>query len=248
MENKKMNALELKNVFFSYKKTNFVINDLDLTVKEGEIHGLLGHNGAGKTTILRLISGLLEPSRGSVTFFENMTHKSHSIDFISYMPETIGIYEKLNSIQNLEFRGLAEGLSKREIKQRSRDLLKKLGLNGRKKELAGYLSHGLRKRLSLSCALVKNPRVLLLDEPTNGIDPASLKIIIDLLKDLNKNGATILISSHDLATISRLCTAISILQEGKIVYGHDMADVNLEYLENMYLEKTGAEMSEDGNE
>jgi ABC-2 type transport system ATP-binding protein len=242
MGNEKMNAFELKNVFFSYKKTDFVINDLDLIVKEGEIHGLLGHNGAGKTTILRLISGLLDPSQGSVTFFENMTHTSHSIDFISYMPETIGIYEKLNSSQNLEFRGLAEGLSKHEIEQRSKGLLSKLGLNGRKKELAGYLSHGLRKRLSLSCALVKNPRVLLLDEPTSGIDPASLRIIIDLLKDLNKNGTTILISSHDLATISKLCSSISILQEGKIVYEHGISDVNLEHLETIYLEKTGVEM------
>ena len=157
------------------------------------------------------------------------------------MPESIGIYERLNPLQNLKFRGLAEGLAKSEVETRSAELLSKLGLNGRKTELSGYLSHGLQKRLSLSCALIKEPKLLLLDEPTNGIDPASLRTIVDLLKELNKNGTTILISSHDLATISKLCASLTIIQEGKKVHSQTNSDVNPEDLESIYLEKTGLE-------
>jgi len=237
-----MNAIEFQDVSFAYKKNNPVINDLNLLVGEGEIHGLLGHNGAGKTTILRLIIGLLEPIRGTVSIFENRDGKKIAKNYISYMPESIGIYEKLNPVQNLEFRGLAEGLTKSEVEGRSRELLSGLGLDGKKKELAGYLSHGLRKRLSLSCALIKEPKLLLLDEPTNGVDPASLKILIDLLKILNRKGTTILISSHDLMTISRLCSSLTIIQEGKAVYNQAASQIDPEYLESIYLEKTGGDI------
>jgi ABC-type multidrug transport system ATPase subunit len=232
-----MNVVEFKNVFFAYRKDEYVIDNLELKVKKGEIHGLLGHNGAGKTTIFRLIVGLLKPKKGSITFFSNMSYNNNSIDFISYMPETRGIYEKLNVVQNLEFRGLAEGLSMHEVKSRSSELLDKFMLNVKKNELAGYLSHGLQKRLSLSCALIKKPQLLLLDEPTNGIDPSSLKIISNFLKELNKNGTTIFISSHDLTSISKLCSSVTIIQNGRSIYNGKISDIGS--LEDIYLEKTG---------
>jgi len=232
-----MNAIELKSINFAYNKNNYVLNNLNLVIDDGKIHGLLGHNGAGKTTVIRIIVGLLEPINGTISLFKDSNNK-FAKDFISYMPESIGIYEKLNSIQNLEFRGKAEGLTKKETEVRTRELLTRLGLERKKKELAGYLSHGLRKRLSLACALIKKPKLLLLDEPTNGIDPVSLKIIINLLKALNEEGTTILISSHDLATISKLCSSFTIIQEGKDVYNQISSEINLRFLESIYFEKT----------
>lgn len=231
-----MQVLAFKNVCFAYRKNNFVIDNLDLQIEKNEIHGLLGHNGAGKTTVLRLIAGLLKPDSGHITPFEDDDPKRNPGEFFSYMPETIGIYEKLNTMQNLRFRGEAEGLSNNEIKSRSSELMEKLGLGKRKNELAGYLSNGLKKRLSLACALIKKPRLLLLDEPTNSLDPASLKVIIDLLKELNKSGITILICSHDLPTVAKLCSCVTIIQEGKSIYNSKISDINS--LEKVYLEKT----------
>jgi ABC-type multidrug transport system ATPase subunit len=228
-----MDLVTLNRVHFRYNKKTEVLNDLDLNLRKGSCHGFLGHNGAGKTTTLRIIMGLLKPENGTVSYCDGFNKRNN---VISYMPEYGGIYERLSVGQNIVFRGEIQGLTRYTIDNNMEDMLSILGLQERLNEKAGYLSQGLKRRLSLACAMISNPELLILDEPTNGIDPVSLKVITDTLRNINSNGTTILISSHNLHFISQICGEISIIQNGKRIY--NSTNIDAASIENLYIEKT----------
>lgn len=222
-----------KDINFSYKKKNNVINDLSFDIKRGQAYGILGHNGAGKSTIFKLVLGILKPTNGTITL------KSEEIECsMSYMPENGGIYEKLTAIQNLKFRARISKLSEYEIENKIEELLKKLKLINRANEPVSGWSNGMKKRLSLACALISEPSILFLDEPTNGIDPESLMIVIDVLKKLNKDGTTLLIISHNLDFVKKVTDKILIMQSGRLIYEGATSKCDLEEL---YINKTREE-------
>jgi len=231
-------VVKFENVFFSYNKRDLVINNVDLNIAQGQIHGILGHNGAGKTTTFRLLLGLLKPKSGLIQCDGFVSEdRNFPRGLISYMPESIGIYEKLTGFQNLEFRARTARVPHSQIRPKSKELLKSLRLLNRAHERAGYWSNGMKKRLSLACALISQPKLLLLDEPTSGIDPESLSIIRQILKKINNQGTTIILSSHDLNSVEKICTHISILQYGKLIYT-GVLDGNISSLEEFYLKHT----------
>ena len=217
------------------------LEDVSLDIPEGQFLGLLGHNGAGKTTALRLMLGLLRPQAGHIKVGGYVPGSpSAPRTLVSYMPELVGVYEMLTGFQNLEFRARAAQVEPAEIRPRSKALLKRLGLLKRGSEKVGYWSKGMKQRLSLACTLVCHPRILLLDEPTNGLDPESLSIILEILRRANAEGTTIIMSSHDLHSVRRVCTHIAIIQNGHIIHTGAL-DGNIESLEKMYLKLTVGE-------
>lgn len=222
-----------KNVSFQYSKNNDVINDLNLHIKEGSIHGVLGHNGAGKTTLFRLTLGLLKPQKGKILLGTND---------ISYMPTDNGLYEKLTGFQNIEFRAKIFKVSPSVLNTEANLLLKQLRILRRANESVLKWSTGMKKRLALACALIANPKILILDEPTNGIDPESLNIVVNMLKKINEKGVTILLSSQDLNFISKVCNYISIIQDGSLVYENSI-NVN-KNIEDIYLKYTNSNSEE----
>jgi len=230
--------IKFDNVTFSYSRKARALDEVTLRVGQGQILGLLGHNGAGKTTTLRLILGLLRPQSGQIEI-DGFTPGSPRMPrgWVAYMPEVSGVYERLTGFQNLDFRARAAKVAPAQIRLKSEELLDRLGLLERGEDKAGHWSKGMRQRLSLACALICQPKLLLLDEPTNGLDPESLSIILQMLREVYNEGTTIVLSSHDLNSVRKICTDIAVLQHGRLIYT-GAPDGTVESLEDLYLKLT----------
>lgn len=211
-----MYAIETKNLTKKYKNKT-VVDKVNLFVPEGSIFGFVGENGAGKTTIMRLLTGLSEPSGGSYKLFDvsNTDRKIYETrSHISAIVESTSLIPTMNAMENLKFAYLYLGLSK-EIEFNK--LLKTVGLiDVGNKKVKDY-SLGMRQRLGIALALLNEPRLLLLDEPMNGLDPEGIAELRDLLINLNKKGITILISSHILSELEKIATHYGILSHGRLI-------------------------------
>ena len=238
--------IKFNKVTFAYNKNNRGIDELSLHIPHGHTKGLIGHNGAGKTTLLRLVLGLIQPQEGIIKVGNyEPNDKKLPRGLISYVPELIGVYEKLTGFQNLEFRARAARIDPLVIETESEKWLRRFGLLKRADEKVGYWSKGMKQRLSLACALISAPQILLLDEPTNGLDPESRALFKTILKDVQQEVKTIILCSHDLDFVYALCDSITILQ-----YGKDMLSGRLpksaELLTDLYLKYTaGLDMEKD---
>jgi ABC-type multidrug transport system ATPase subunit len=187
-----------------------------LEIKKQKVTALLGHNGAGKTTLFKCILGLIKPQSGFIEIDSNRKGGELLATNISYMPDSGGFYPLLSPFDNLLFRA-SFYYKQIEAKQSAAIWLEKLKINKLNVKLAGQLSHGLQKRLSLACALINNPNIILLDEPTNGLDPESIDLIIKIIGELEKEDTTILINTHDLNLVRELCYKIIFLQDGTVI-------------------------------
>jgi ABC-2 type transport system ATP-binding protein len=194
------------------------LDAVDLDVAEGDIYGLLGPNGSGKTTTMRLLEGLLEPDEGEITVFGQRTDDARASSAqMNALPESHGVYGWMRAPEYLRFFGELYGrtLPEDEIGRR----LKDVGLDpSNRRAIRGY-SRGMKQRLGLARAMINDPKLLLLDEPTSGLDPRGRSDIHDLLLRLNKERQlTILLSTHILDDVERLCNRIAILDKGKVRY------------------------------
>jgi len=227
-----------EQVTFSYNNKIQAVENVTMRISQGQTLGLLGHNGAGKTTTFRLILGLLRPQSGNVKV-DGLKPENPKMPrgLVSYMPELNGIYEKLTGFQNLEFRARAAKMDRKQILPRSKNLLDRLGLLKRSHEKAGYWSKGMKQRLSLACALICQPRILLLDEPTNGLDPESLSIVIQILQEIQDKETAIILSSHDLNSVCKICDHIAILQNGSLIHT-GVLEGKADLLQETYLKLT----------
>jgi bacitracin transport system ATP-binding protein len=214
-------------------KDHRAVNDINLTVNQGEIYGLLGQNGAGKTTTLRMILGLIQPTEGHVELFGHKVSRSHSVfTRIGSIIEFPGFYMNLNAIDNLEIHRRLVGYPDKNAIEK---VLSLVGLFEFRKRIIKKFSLGMKQRLGIARALLHQPELLILDEPTNGLDPVGIKEIRQLLLDLTqRNKMTILISSHILTEIEQLATNIGIIHEGKLLDQQDIKSIqenNHNYLE-----------------
>ncbi|WOF17010.1 ABC transporter ATP-binding protein [Methanoplanus sp. FWC-SCC4] len=194
------------------------VDDLCLTIGDGEIYGLLGPNGAGKSTTILMLIGLIQPTSGEclVNGVEVSKNPIEVKKQIGYMPEDVGFYTNLDAWQNLEYSASFYGLSGEEADERIEYLLGLVGLKGVTKKVGGY-SKGMRQRLGVAKALINNPSVVVLDEPTANLDPQGVSDYRSILRDVAKEGKTILVSSHILAEVSKVSTKIGILQRGRLI-------------------------------
>jgi ABC-2 type transport system ATP-binding protein len=194
------------------------VDHLDLEVKKGELFGLVGPDGAGKTTIMRLLTGIMEPTSGEawVAGLSVMKEREDVKERIGYMSQRFGLYEDLTVIENIHFYADLYGVSKRERIERIKRMLGFSNLTPFQKRLAGQLSGGMKQKLGLACALVHRPEVLFLDEPTNGVDPVARRDFWKILYELLRDGITIFVSTAYLDEAER-CGRVGLMYEGQLL-------------------------------
>ena len=194
------------------------VNGLDLDVQEGEIFGLVGPDGAGKTTTMRMLTGILPPSGGSAEVAGcDVTRDSEKLkDHIGYMSQRFGLYPDLSVAENIAFYADIYGVPRRELAARTERLLGFSNLTPFQHRLAGNLSGGMKQKLGLACALIHTPRVLFLDEPTNGVDPVSRRDFWRILYQLVRDGVTLFVSTAYLDEAER-CNRLALLHEGRLL-------------------------------
>lgn len=210
-------AVELKNITkeFSTKK---VLNGINLTVGKGEILGLLGPSGAGKTTIVKILTGQLEPTSGNAYLLGSDTRISAPDTYrkVGAMMDNYGLYERFSVYENMKFYADIYRVSKEKINS----VLKDVGLYEARKTPAAKLSKGMRSRLSLARAVLNDAEVLFLDEPTSGLDPATTREIHSMLAELKSRGVTIFLTTHNMTEAESICDNVALLNQGNIVeYG-----------------------------
>jgi len=205
------------------------VDNLSLEIEEGEIFGLVGPDGAGKSTTMRLLAGILEPDGGDAWVFgKHIVKESESLkDHIAYMPQRFGLYEDLTVEENIDFYADIYGVHDKERANRIERLLDFSGLTSFKNRLARNLSGGMKQKLGLACALVHTPKVLLLDEPTNGVDPVSRRDFWQILYQLLKEKVTILFSTSYLDEAER-CRRIGLIHQGKLLKCDSPSNIRME--------------------
>lgn len=195
------------------------VDGVSFEIKRGEIFGLLGPNGAGKTTTISIIAGLLTPSAGEVYIGgkDGINGGTDVRRIVGIVPQELAIYPRLTAQENLEFFGKLYGLNGMALKQRTEEMLALVGLSERAKSFADTFSGGMKRRLNLAIGLMHNPQLLLLDEPTVGVDPQSRNHIFEGVRALNKQGLTILYTSHYMEEVEALCDRVGIMDNGKLI-------------------------------
>jgi ABC-2 type transport system ATP-binding protein len=193
-----------------------VLDQISLTVKKGEIFGLLGPSGSGKTTLVRLITGLDVPDQGSISLLGVQMPKLSVLGLIGYMAQSDALYGELTAQENLEFFSSLYGLHGAALKQRIQEVAGLVKLSGDLKKPVQLYSGGMKRRLSLAVALMHKPEVLVLDEPTVGIDPVLRKSIWDELDNLRKSGVTILVTTHVMDEAEK-CDRLAMIRDGRII-------------------------------
>lgn len=194
------------------------VDNLNLEIEEGEIFGLVGPDGAGKTTTMRLLAGILQPTSGEAWVYGKHIVKESEVlkDYIAYMSQRFGLYEDLTVMENLDFYADIFGVTSKERVSRIDRLMGFSGLAPFKKRLARHLSGGMKQKLGLACALIHTPKVLFLDEPTNGVDPVSRRDFWQILYQLLKEKVTILFSTSYLDEAER-CNRVGLIHKGKLL-------------------------------
>jgi ABC-2 type transport system ATP-binding protein len=192
------------------------VNDVDFEVRQGEVFGLLGPNGSGKSTTIKILLGLLNPSRGFVRIFDRSPRDVKTKERIGYLPEESYLYKYLNSKETLDFFGGLFGLDSKEKASREEQLLEMVGLKAVQMRTVGEFSKGMQRRIGLAQALINDPDLVILDEPTSGLDPVGCREIKDLILNLKARGKTVILSSHLLADVEDVCDRAVIYYGGKI--------------------------------
>jgi ABC-2 type transport system ATP-binding protein len=203
------------------------LDHLDLELEAGDVFGFIGPNGAGKSTTMKIMAGLLEPTAGRAEVLgRNVVQNGDFVRrSIGYMPDSFGVYEDLKVSEYLEFFASAYHIPRRERKRVVNDVLELTDLNYKRESFVDSLSRGMQQRLGLARVLVHDPPVLLLDEPASGLDPRARIEIRELLKELQRLGKTILISSHILSELGEFCNKIGIIERGKLIVAGTVTDL-----------------------
>src|SRR4029077_1048393 len=199
------------------KQSIAAVRDLNLRVEPGEVYGLLGPNGSGKSTTLKIILGLVSPTRGQTQIFGRNSARVATREAVGFLPESPYFYKFLTGAETLRFFGKLCGLSGSELKDRAQRLLDLVGLTEARNQRLNTYSKGMLQRIGLAQALINEPKLVVLDEPTAGVDPAGSRDIRNLIVDLKKRGVTVLLSSHLLEHVEEVCDRIGILSKGALV-------------------------------
>ena len=224
-------AIETQDLTKKYDGVT-VVDHLNLHIKEKEVFGLLGPNGAGKTTTILMLLGLSEPASGMARVFGfNPTREPLKVKrLIGYLPEKVGFYENLTARENLKFIAELNNFGSAEAGRKADEVLEMVNLTDRANGAVGKFSRGMKQRLGIADVLIKNPKVVFLDEPTAGLDPEGINNLLDLIADLPKIGTTVVLSSHQLYQVQRVCHSIGILSKGKMVIEGDIDKLGREAL------------------
>jgi len=212
-------ANDLTKVYKSEGKTVLAVDHLNLTVEKGSIFGLLGPNGAGKTTFIMMLTGLTLPTSGTakVLGYDIVKESLQIRRKVGLLPEGFGFYDHLTAQQNLKYVAALNDIPKNEREKRVDEALTTVGLHEVKDRKFGAFSRGMRQRLAIAQVLIKNPELLIFDEPTVGVDPEGARAFRDLVLRLNKEGKTVMLSTHLLFEVGPLCGSVAIMNRGRFV-------------------------------
>ena len=204
------------------------VDDLNLTIQDGDIFGFIGPNGAGKTTTMRILVTLLEPYGGSA-FINGLDVSKHGKKvrrLVGYMPDFMGVYDDLKVFEYLEFFAAAFGIERKKRKSIVEGVLELTDLESKKSATVDSLSRGMQQRLGLARVLIHDPKVLILDEPASGLDPRARIEIRELLRELKRMGKTIMISSHILSELEEICDHVGIIEHGQLVFSGTLEEIH----------------------
>lgn len=196
-----------------------VVDNLNIEIKKREIFGLLGPNGAGKSTTMNMICDVIKPTLGSIEIMGNELKKDRKniLSKIGYIPQELAIHGNLKAWENVELFTSLYGIKGKELKSAIDEALEYVGLSERKNDYSRNFSGGMNRRLNIACAIGHHPELLIFDEPTVGIDPQSRNFILNKIKESNKNGATVIYTSHYMEEVEAICTKIAIMDNGNII-------------------------------
>ena len=219
--------IETKNLTKNFGNLTAVDN-LNLTIKDGDIFGFIGPNGAGKTTTMRVLVTLLEPTHGSAFINGlNVTKDGKKVRrLVGYMPDFMGVYDDLKVFEYLEFFAAAFGIERKKRKSIVEGVLELTDLESKKSATVDSLSRGMQQRLGLARVLIHDPKVLILDEPASGLDPRARIEIRELLRELKRMGKTIMISSHILSELEEICDHVGIIEHGQLVFSGTLEEIH----------------------
>ncbi len=228
-----------------------VVNGLNLEVKSGEIFGFLGPNGAGKTTTIKMLTGLLDPTEGEIFIcgYDIKKQPTEAKAVMAYVPDQPKLYNKLSAREFLLLISSLYRVPKDIAQERAEQLLSMFELQDRADELLESYSHGMRQKVVLAAALIHQPKVILLDEPTVGLDPASARLLKDILQELARQGAAVFVSTHILEIAERMCHRVGILNDGRLIAQGSPEELREKIghggdsLEDIFLELTGGKES-----
>lgn len=219
------------------------VHDLSLTVKAGEVYGLIGPNGSGKSTTMKVILGLLKPTTGSTSIFGVPSTEVSSRHSVGFLPENPYFYKHLTGRETLRFYGSLCGMSGDKLKDRAEEMLTLTGLEDAATRRVGGYSKGMLQRLGLAQALIHEPKLLVLDEPTAGVDPAGSRKIRDLIIEFRSRGITVLVTSHLLEQMQEVCDRVGIMAHGRMVREGRLEDlIAVENQTEMVLENATPEL------
>jgi len=223
------------------------VSGIDMDIEEGDIYGFIGPNGAGKTTTMRFLSTLLEPTRGEawVNGYSVTRSPAHVKRSIGFMPDRFGVYDGMRVWEFLDFFAVAYGIPKKKRPGIIEDVLVLLDLQGKRDDLVNGLSRGMQQRLCLAKTLVHDPPVLILDEPASGLDPRARVEIKELLRELQRMGKTILISSHILSELADCCNKVGIIEKGKVLASGPVDEIIKSIRRNIIVEVVVSEKAEE---
>lgn len=213
-----MNVVTIEGL--TKKFGNFTaVDNISISIAEGEIYGLLGPNGAGKSTTINILSSLLKADKGRVLILGKDIAKE--VDFAKrntgIVPQDIAIYEELTAFENVKFFAGLYGLKGNDLKEKAAQALEFTGLSERAKDFPKRFSGGMKRRLNIACAIAHKPKLIIMDEPTVGIDPQSRNHILQSIKKLNESGCTIIYTSHYMEEVEEICSRIAIVDHGKVI-------------------------------
>ena len=223
-----MQVIQIKDVCKAFDQRQ-VLNNISLSVEEGEIFGLLGPSGAGKTTLIKMLIGLLSATSRNIAILGKELDKKIDESFPSFgmVLDNDGLYDRLNCYDNLELYARIYSISNR--KKVINDLLEKVGLIESSKKSVSNLSKGMRQRLSFARAILHSPKIVFLDEPTSGLDPATTLQIHSMMKTLKESGTTIFLTTHNMNEAQKMCDHLALLNEGNIVEEGTPEDICLHH-------------------
>jgi len=245
----KESAIVIDNLTKKFEDVT-AVDELSLEVEKGELFGLLGPNGAGKTTIINVLCGLLEPTSGSVSVrgYDVQKEPQKIKELIGVCTQETAVYPYLTGRENVELFGNLHTMSKEKLRKNTDDLLEKLGLAEDVKRRVGKYSGGMKRRINLIMALVHDPEIAFLDEPTVAMDPQSRHAVWDFIRELKKQGKTVILTTHYMEEAEELCDRVGIIDHGKVIALGSPKELilsnDVNNLEEVFIKLTGRRIRE----
>nr|WP_241979019.1 ABC transporter ATP-binding protein [Cryobacterium sp. Hh7] len=243
-------VIEARGLIKRFGQT-IAVSDLNLTVRAGSFYGIVGPNGAGKTTTLSMITGLLRPAAGTVTVhgIDVWKRPNDAKRVIGVLPDRLRLFDRLTGAQLLYYAGTLRGLDNDTVRTRSADLAAAFGLEDALNRLVADYSAGMTKKIALACAMIHSPRVLVLDEPFESVDPVSAVNVTEILQKYVAAGGTVVLSSHGMDLIQRVCDHVAIIVQGRVLAAGTVDEVRgQKTLEDRFVELAGGRKVAEGME